>query len=531
MNSVTSYLPSPLPRPSPSALISVVVIAAVWLRWHFASEPLWVDELHTVWVTNGPLSDVAFRAGQGNQTPLYFWLIWLIKRVFGDSELVLRVPSVVLGLLTLVVAGRFVWNSSRSVTAVILTAAIIAVDAQMVFYSTEARPYVLVQLLAIIQITVLSYDVNHAAKEKSLSLLWLNWKLVLLTAMLLLTHLTAIWIVIAEVSFVAMFWNRVNVPRLLISLTTGVLLGLLPSFAILYGVFEKRDDWLVVYYDAAAYVRESSIQIAILILLPSLLMVSSHLMLRRNNNGKSGTQPPVMFLLACCAILPMLCCAALQLAEFAPIAAYRYSLVGSVAFPIFCGLAIAKIQHPAFRRISAVVVLAVAVSFNPIIDSFIRAGQLRFRTENWKNAIDTIASSGRSANPIFLFANLVEDHRAATLDSNVNTAFTRYLSFPLTGQFELPQPNTIIPMPTMVQHHWNLQHLQQILEHHGGWLVFRSTPETADAIADELGEFGLRHHVKLAFSVALFEWGNDVLVMKIDVVDDSADQREPNTAD
>ncbi len=510
----------------------MLVIAAVWFRWHFASEPLWVDELHTVWVTAGPLSDVAFRAGQGNQTPLYFWLIWLIKRIFGGSELVLRAPSVVLGLLTLVVAGRFVWNSSRSVTAVILSAAIIAVDAQMVFYSTEARPYVLVQLLAIIQITVLSYDVDHATKGKSPSRRWLNWKLVLLTAMLLLTHLTAIWIVIAEVSFVAMFWNRVNVRRLLISLATGVLLGLLPSFAILYGVFEKRDDWLVVYYDAAAYVRESSIQIAILIVLPSLLMVSSHLMLRRDDNReKSGTQQPVMFLLACCAILPMLCCAALQLAEFAPIASYRYSLVGSVAFPIFCGLAIAKIQHPVFRRISAAVVLAVAVSFNPITDSFIRTGQLRFRTENWKNAIDTIASSGRSANPIFLFANLVEDHRAATLDSNVETAFSRYLAFPLTGQFKLPQPNTIIPMPTMVQHHWRFQHLQQIIEHRGGWLVFRSTPETADAIADEVCEFALRHRVKLAISVALFELDNDVLVMRIDVVDDSPDQREPDTAD
>ena len=31
----------------------------------------------------GPLDAVASRAAQGNQTPLYFWLEWLVCRQFG----------------------------------------------------------------------------------------------------------------------------------------------------------------------------------------------------------------------------------------------------------------------------------------------------------------------------------------------------------------------------------------------------------------------------------------------------------------
>ena len=45
-------------------LLLIMLLAAA-LRARHASEPLWVDELHTAWVVEGSLSEVAARAAAG----------------------------------------------------------------------------------------------------------------------------------------------------------------------------------------------------------------------------------------------------------------------------------------------------------------------------------------------------------------------------------------------------------------------------------------------------------------------------------
>ena len=62
-----------------SALALIVAVGG-WLRFQVATNDLlWLDELHTGWVVDAPaFSDIASRAADGNQTPVYFWITRLL---------------------------------------------------------------------------------------------------------------------------------------------------------------------------------------------------------------------------------------------------------------------------------------------------------------------------------------------------------------------------------------------------------------------------------------------------------------------
>jgi mannosyltransferase len=83
----------------PLVLLAVLSILGAVLRLWQARESLWVDELHTAWCALGDWSQVAPRARIGNQSPLFFWLQWLLVRGLGASEITMRLPSLVAGSL------------------------------------------------------------------------------------------------------------------------------------------------------------------------------------------------------------------------------------------------------------------------------------------------------------------------------------------------------------------------------------------------------------------------------------------------
>src|SRR5262245_35983851 len=79
--------------------LALILGLAAFLRLWQAGESLWIDELHTSWVVSGRFSEVMPRAAMGNQSPLYFWWMWLLVQLTGQSEWTLRLPSLVAGLV------------------------------------------------------------------------------------------------------------------------------------------------------------------------------------------------------------------------------------------------------------------------------------------------------------------------------------------------------------------------------------------------------------------------------------------------
>ena len=153
-----------MPRSATKSCISLAAVTALAavLRLRQIGESLWVDELHTSWCVQGGLSQVAERAAAGNQSPVYFYLVWGVTRLFGESEFTLRLPSLLAGIalpgMTWLVVRRL-WQdvegdsperAKRREWSALLAAFLVAVDHASIFYSTEARPYSCVELLAAI---------------------------------------------------------------------------------------------------------------------------------------------------------------------------------------------------------------------------------------------------------------------------------------------------------------------------------------------------------------------------------------------
>lgn len=84
--------------------VLAVIVASLWIRPMFSS--LWLDELGSWWVVHDGLGDTVRRALEYHgQSPLYYSIAWFVAQV-SSSEVVLRLPSVIAGFLSLVLVHR-----------------------------------------------------------------------------------------------------------------------------------------------------------------------------------------------------------------------------------------------------------------------------------------------------------------------------------------------------------------------------------------------------------------------------------------
>jgi mannosyltransferase len=138
-------------RLHPRLLLIAVLVLSLGLRIYQINDSMWVDELHTAWVAAGPAEDIVARAAEGNQTPLFFAVEWLLWRLLGPSEFSLRLPSLIAGVGLSWVCYELVQKLQRAENdsfAPLLAACLVAVDPQAIFYAQEARPYAFLQLVS-----------------------------------------------------------------------------------------------------------------------------------------------------------------------------------------------------------------------------------------------------------------------------------------------------------------------------------------------------------------------------------------------
>lgn len=186
---------SPLARWQLLAMVLAVAILAMVLRLPAGGESFWVDELHTAWVVDGPLSEVHWRAAAGNQTPWYFWGLWVWKQVFGDDEVTLRASSMLMvsvacGLLGVAIARRC------GLLFGLVVGVWLAIDGHAVFFGTELRSYAAILLATVMATwgwlevgTALGLDVQSTTARTQA---W-GWKSLAVTGsfMAVLLHPTA----------------------------------------------------------------------------------------------------------------------------------------------------------------------------------------------------------------------------------------------------------------------------------------------------------------------------------------------------
>ena len=130
-----------------------MVLYGGWIRFRDLSrESLWIDELWTWQIADQTtLSDVVWHSRLRNDVhpPLHFVMHYYLQKLVGDSERVLRAPSALAGVLTIVamfLLGRRLYTDVEGLIAAGLT----AVLAFPIRYSQEARSYMMVALFVVL---------------------------------------------------------------------------------------------------------------------------------------------------------------------------------------------------------------------------------------------------------------------------------------------------------------------------------------------------------------------------------------------
>ena len=138
------------------ALVVLALVVGALLRGANPSASLWLDETISAWIAQAPLAGVSERtfAYQG-QSPLYFWILSLVVQQFDFSELVLRMPSMVAGAVTLL----FVYRLARlwfSPAASWFSTLIMLAQTEFVRALFSARAYMISELFLVVSLYMLA---------------------------------------------------------------------------------------------------------------------------------------------------------------------------------------------------------------------------------------------------------------------------------------------------------------------------------------------------------------------------------------
>jgi len=129
------------------ALLLCIIVVGAWLRLRdLTTDSMWYDEAASWLQSKGTLAELISATAQDNYPPLHNLLLYAFMGVSGaDSELVLRLPSALLGIANI---AAIYWLSALigGRVAGVLAAAMLASSSMHIYFSQEARMYTLLAL-------------------------------------------------------------------------------------------------------------------------------------------------------------------------------------------------------------------------------------------------------------------------------------------------------------------------------------------------------------------------------------------------
>jgi uncharacterized membrane protein len=117
-----------------------ILSLALFLRLIFINQSLWLDESIEALALMGRMGPLMTYALADYQPPLYHLIGWVNTQLFGYSEIALRLPSLISGLLTVVFIikiGELVASKKVGIIAGLLA----ATNPLLIYYSVEGRTY------------------------------------------------------------------------------------------------------------------------------------------------------------------------------------------------------------------------------------------------------------------------------------------------------------------------------------------------------------------------------------------------------
>lgn len=184
----------------------IVVFAVIFLRLHLLAErSLWLDEALSIIQASYPVGDIwAYTVFQYHELfeihlPIYFIILHFCS-VFGMSEFVIRLPSVIFGLAAfpvLYLTTKRLYNSKVAKIACL----ILAFSWLHIRYSQEVRMY---SLFLFLSLASFYFFVRSLQENRMCD--WVTY--IFLTAINLCTHVFSVFLPVSQVIYLALMYKK-----------------------------------------------------------------------------------------------------------------------------------------------------------------------------------------------------------------------------------------------------------------------------------------------------------------------------------
>lgn len=425
-------------------------LLAFCTRWPYVGESLWVDELHSAWSVWGDFGEVAQRAAWGNQTPVYYWALWLWRQVAGNSEPALRASSVILASLACGTLAAGVARCSQSLIGGLAAGVMFATDPNAIFFGTELRVFSAVMLLGVIACWSWLERSRSGRLRAELAL----FAAIILAALVQPTSLGVLgWLCISGRNTTRLLaWSRrsrIGIRRgklLLFGLAILVCAGIAWWLAgrVLLNAWQHRDQWAAFATADSPWQLWSIWRWTPLLILPAavascLTFIAWFRGQRPDPQEFAWLRPALLvfvatlffWLLSACGIVAVF---------------HRRYLIAALPILIWAGGAAIgqannRVQQMLPQRgrgavlkwTPAVVVLLLSVV---LVQGRLREAQQRprLRGENWRSAAQYVAAQRIDDELVWLDPGLIETVR---LLASSDPAALKYLAYPLSGPYNL----------------------------------------------------------------------------------------------
>jgi uncharacterized membrane protein len=185
----------------PALVVAVLAATAGLVLRLWPRGPLWLDEAQSVAFARLPLTSIPHGLREDGAPPLYYLVLHVWMRVFGDSDVAVRSLSIVASVAFIVVITRYALRAGGTVAAA-ATAVVAATTPYAVRYATEARMYALVALEVALGLWVLDAALTRPTPRRLVAV-------AVMSAVLLYTHYWSLYL-LASVGAVLLLdvWRR-----------------------------------------------------------------------------------------------------------------------------------------------------------------------------------------------------------------------------------------------------------------------------------------------------------------------------------
>jgi 4-amino-4-deoxy-L-arabinose transferase-like glycosyltransferase len=413
------------------------------LRIHnFWLPHLGFDEYGTWWVVAGSTwTEVTERATRiQGQSPLYYLVVKLFTTTFGEGSFQLRLPSVIFGILTLVVAYRLAMQIFHDQNVALISIAVFSVTEQLIWYSQIARPYALALLLTLL--SFLFFLQFLQSEEKRTGTIY-----AVTTALLIYSHYLFAFVLVTQI-FVVMLrfgWREVFSKHWLLAflLITVFCLPSIPQIVSLYGRRQTL-DWIPHVpqtFQTTVLARGFADPWALLLAILTLLAVG----IKPIDLRDPSTREVLLFLLAWL-IIPL--AGIWTVARMIGVSLFeaRYILfVYPAAYYLLAWLMLHLKPANWLRWLPAGVFLMATLSIS-LIPELLRTGFFsRSSKLGWDQAARTLVAAGQPGDLVVFHSNFIEANLFA--ESPKDADLLSYIGWPLIVHLPKNHRFTLASLP------------------------------------------------------------------------------------